>query len=614
MAAVNVGRDLDDRGMRVTLLGRGTLARLLRSAFFVTVCVLFLTADQARAAPERRVALVIGNSEYKDRSLVLANPKNDASDVAEVLRSLGFEVQLQLNTGKRELDAVFEKFARLAATADSALFFYAGHAIQYSGKNFLMPVDAELEDEFSVRYNLVSLEDARSALDRASGVKIMILDACRNNPIADRLNRLATGGQSRGIGPTTRGLARIDKTQGMVIAFATAPDDVALDGNNTRNSPFTSALIKEMQVPGLEIGQMFRRVARDVSDATGGRQRPETSISLLSDYFLNQADRKIWEGMRDTADIAQIQEFLRRYPNSVSAVDAKYRLDLLERAKREREDEQAATQRENYRKELAEQVAKMQADIAKLQESKKQAELLAAQQESQRQQAEKAQLAALEQKRKEEEQAAADRAKQQKQAEEQRLAKLEQDRQDAAKASQEKHETEQRWQAAEKLAKIEEERVKAEQEAAEREKARRKEQEAAQKAAEVCKAEQANVDLMNDEIKLTLFTANAVCADARLRAQSKLASLQADREKKRLEEQRASLELALKEKLLKLQSDREQAEQHIAIENARLPPLATETKTTSMTARQRTSCQELNTRAQLGDITEADRSALRLCH
>ena len=153
-------------GVTVSCFWKLEVARLLRSAFVVALCILCFAVSQACAAPERRVALVIGNSEYKDRSLVLANPRTDASDVAEVLKSLGFEVQLQLNTGKRELDAVFERFARLAATADSALFFYAGHAIQYNGKNYLMPVDAELEDEISVRYNLVSLEDARSALGR----------------------------------------------------------------------------------------------------------------------------------------------------------------------------------------------------------------------------------------------------------------------------------------------------------------------------------------------------------------------------------------------------------------------------------------------------------------
>ena len=605
---------LDGRGMRAALFGKSTLARLLRSALFLTVCVLFLTADRARADLERRVALVIGNSEYKDRSLVLANPKNDASDVAEVLRALGFEVQLQLNTSKRELDAVFEKFARLAATADSALFFYAGHAIQYAGKNYLMPIDAEFEDEISVRYNFVSLADARSALDQASGVKIMILDACRSNPITDRLNRLATGGQSRDVGTTTRGLARIDETQGMVIAFATAPDHVALDGNTSRNSPFTSALIKEMQVPGLEIAQMFRRVARDVNDATGGRQRPETSISLVSDYFLNQSDRKIWEDMRDTADIAQAQEFLRRFPNSVSALDAKYRLDDLKRAKREREDEQAAMQRDSYLKELAEQVATLQAEITRLQEETKQAESLAAQQENERQQTEKEELAALERKRKEEEQAAANRARQEEQAEKRRLEKLEQDRQEAAKALQEKQEAEQRRQAAEKLAKIEQERAEAEREAAQREEARKKEQEAVQKAAETCKAEQSHFEsIANDEAQLKLFSTTSVCADARVRAENKLASLQADRENKRLEKQRASLERASKERLFKVQSDREQAEKGIVIKNERLSPPATETKATSMPARQRPSCQELTARTQLGDIPEADLSALRQC-
>src|SRR6202165_3887283 len=179
------------------------------------------------------------------------------------------------------MDGVLERFARLSANADSALFYYAGHAIQFHGKNYLMPVDAELEDEISVRYNLVSVDDARSALDRVSGVKIMILDACRNNPIADRLNRIANGGQTRRA-TNTRGLARIDTTQAMGAADPTAAYDVALDGNNAVNSPFTSALIKEMQEPGLEIGTMSRRVARDVNDATGGRQGPGTSISLLS--------------------------------------------------------------------------------------------------------------------------------------------------------------------------------------------------------------------------------------------------------------------------------------------------------------------------------------------
>src|SRR6202048_672940 len=507
------------------------MARLLISAVLALLGVCIVALSDAYAVPERRVALVIGNSEYKNSSLSLSNPKNDANAIAAVLKSLDFEVHLVTDVGKRDMDGVLERFARLAANADSALFYYAGHAIQYHGKNYLMPVDAELEDEISVRYNLVSVDDARSALDRVSGVRIMILDACRNNPIADRLNRVANGGQTRGVA-TTRGLARIDKTQGMVVAYATASDDVALDGNNAVNSPFTSALIKEMQEPGLEIGTMFRRVARDVNDATGGRQRPETSISLLSEYYLNQSDRKIWEDMRETADIPQILEFLRRYPNSISSLDAKYRLDVLERAKRDREDEEARIQREAYKKDLAEQEAAARAEIAKLQEERRRADSLAADRDSQRQREEKAQLAAIEEQRKKDQQAAAERTAQQQRDEQQRLAKLEQDRQNAAKALAEKRESEQqRRQAAEKLAALEQERVKAQQEVGAREERRRKEQEATQKAEAACQSEQSALDAAGrDEARLKLFTINSACAAAKVRAQSLLASLAAERE------------------------------------------------------------------------------------
>jgi Caspase domain len=506
------------------------MARLLISAVLALLGVCTVALSDAYAVPERRVALVIGNSEYKNASLSLTNPKNDASAIAAVLKSLDFEVQLVTDVGKRDMDGVLERFARLSANADSALFYYAGHAIQFHGKNYLMPVDAELEDEISVRYNLVSVDDARSALDRVSGVKIMILDACRNNPIADRLNRIANGGQTRSAA-TTRGLARIDKTQGMVVAYATAADDVALDGNNAVNSPFTSALIKEMQEPGLEIGTMFRRVARDVNDSTGGRQRPETSISLLSEYYLNQSDRKIWEEMRETADIPQILEFLRRYPNSISSLDAKYRLDVLERAKRDREDEEAKVRREAYKKELAEQEAAARAEIAKLQEERRRADMNAADRDSQRQRDEKAQLAAIEDQRKKDQQAATEKAAQQQRDEQQRLAKLEQDRQQAEKLLAEKLQSEQRRKAAEKLAALEQERVKAQQEVAAREEARRKEQETRDRAAVACKSEQDSLDgVGRDEAKLKLFMINSACPDAKVRAQSMLASLASERE------------------------------------------------------------------------------------
>src|SRR5262245_3374675 len=259
--------------------------------------VVSLAAGPAHA--ERRVALVIGNTHYKNPALSLANPKNDAQDVATALRGLGFDVVQATDTDKRSLDQAVQQFARRVSDADSAVFFYAGHAMQFQGRNYLMPTDAELEDDISLRYQMIPVDDVRAALDRASGVKIMILDACRNNPLADRLGR-SMAAQNRNAG-NVRGLARIDKSQGMLVAYATAPDDVAQDGTG-RNSPYTTALLKWMDEPGVEVGLMFRRIAIDVSTQTFGRQRPETVIDVLTEYYLNQSDRIAWDKIKDSTD------------------------------------------------------------------------------------------------------------------------------------------------------------------------------------------------------------------------------------------------------------------------------------------------------------------------
>jgi uncharacterized caspase-like protein len=309
----------------------------LRIILVATIAVAVI-GGSVEAWAERRVALVVGNATYK-ATPPLANPRNDAEDVSNVLKTLGFEVVTTINANKRDMDFALQKFARLATDADSALFFYAGHAMQFQGRNFLLPTDAELEDEISVRYQTVGMEDVRAALDRANGVKIMILDACRNNPIATSLQQRISG-QSRAAAATTRGLARVDKTQGMVVAYATAADDVAQDGTG-RNSPFTTALLKRLQEPGLEIEQMFRRVAADVNTQTGGKQRPETTISLLSDYFLNQSDRLAWDSIKDRDDLPALRDFITKYPSSPLAIIARNRLDLLERFAREREKEEA---------------------------------------------------------------------------------------------------------------------------------------------------------------------------------------------------------------------------------------------------------------------------------
>jgi uncharacterized caspase-like protein len=321
-----------------------TLAkRKHHSIWFAALCgFVLLTASFGPARADRRVALVVGNSHYSNSSLFLTNPKNDAEDVAAALRGVGFEVVLATDATKKELDFNMAKFARLAIDADAAMFYYAGHAVQYQGRNYLMPTDAEVEDEISFRYQMTPLDDVRSALDRSDGVKIIILDACRNNPVVNALRRKATG-EARSIGAVRGGLAKVDKAQGMVVAYSTAADEVAADGEG-RNSPFTSAFLKRLREPGLEIEQLFRRVAADVNSQTGGRQRPETYVSLLTNYYLNQTDRIAFDKVKDTSDTAVLQDFIIKYPSSTYVAEAQTRIQRLELAARERQLAQEKTQ------------------------------------------------------------------------------------------------------------------------------------------------------------------------------------------------------------------------------------------------------------------------------
>jgi hypothetical protein len=213
--------------------------------------------------------------------------------------------------------------------ADAALFYYAGHALQYQGRNYLMPTDGGLEDEASLRSQMVMVDNVRSAVERADGVKIVVLDACRNSPVIDEMRRKMMG-TTRNIVATTRGLARPDKALGMIVAYSTAADEVAADGTG-RNSPFTSALLKRLREPGLEIGSMFRLIAADVNEKTSGRQRPETYISLIGEYYLNEKDKPAWELIKDSTDAAAFRNFIAQFPTSPRASDAQYRLRILER-------------------------------------------------------------------------------------------------------------------------------------------------------------------------------------------------------------------------------------------------------------------------------------------
>jgi len=293
--------------------------------------VLLLTALPAAALADARVALVIGNGRYANTPQ-LVNPANDAEDVTRGLGALGFKVTLLRDAGKRAFDTALAQFARDARGADAALFYYAGHGMQYEGRNYVMPVDAVLRDEISLRYEMTSVDDVKAALEESKGVKILVLDSCRDNPLAEKFARSIVA-KTRDL-PRTQGLAPPERTNGMVIVYSTQADDVAHDGLG-RNSPFSQAFLKELAVPGVEVGVLFRHVEEDVFASTDGRQSPELSISMAPEFYLNQGetDRTAWARLRESksSGAAALRAFLARYPTSFYAPDARTRLELVER-------------------------------------------------------------------------------------------------------------------------------------------------------------------------------------------------------------------------------------------------------------------------------------------
>jgi hypothetical protein len=235
---------------------------------------------------ETRVALVIGNGAYQNAPR-LPNPSNDAADVAASLKRSGFETILATDLDKTAMDAATIRFARVARTADVALFYYSGHALQFGGVNYLAPVDAKLTDEADLR-RMVRVDEIVSDLQQAKNLRILVLDSCRDNPLADELKRSI--GTTRAL-PLQRGLARIDSPQGMIVAYATQSGRTADDGLG-RNSPYTTAFLKNIEAND-EIGTIFRRISADVYEATKHTQLPELSLSLIGEFYLKSSKSSV---------------------------------------------------------------------------------------------------------------------------------------------------------------------------------------------------------------------------------------------------------------------------------------------------------------------------------
>ncbi len=231
---------------------------------------------------ERRIALVIGNSAYRNVP-PLTNPVRDATAIADALRRTGFQtVTLLTDLPKEKLVDALRNFAQLADSADWALVYYAGHGIEMGGGNYLIPVDAKLSTDRDVGFETVPLDQVLSAVEGAKRLKLVLLDACRDNPFASQMRRtMATA--SRSIG---RGLASIEPESGTLVVYAAKHGETALDGDGG-NSPFATAFMKNIQTPGLEVRRMFDFVRDDVLDMTSRRQQPFSygSVSGRQEFF-----------------------------------------------------------------------------------------------------------------------------------------------------------------------------------------------------------------------------------------------------------------------------------------------------------------------------------------
>ncbi|WP_298244313.1 tetratricopeptide repeat protein [uncultured Bradyrhizobium sp.] len=241
-------------------------------------------AVAASEAPsgERRIALVIGNSAYENVA-ALPNPVRDASLVADVLRLTGFEaVTLLTNLRKDALVNALREFAARAETADWAVVYYAGHGMEIGGVNYLIPTDAKLAADREIGFEAVPVDQVLNAAERARKLRLVILDACRDNPFAAQMKRTMTVA-SRSV---SRGLAPLEPEAGTLVVFAAKDGETALDGDGI-NSPFATAFVRNLPTPGLEVRRLFDFVRDDVMEATGRRQKPFSygSVSGRQDFY-----------------------------------------------------------------------------------------------------------------------------------------------------------------------------------------------------------------------------------------------------------------------------------------------------------------------------------------
>ncbi len=284
---------------------------------------------------ERRIALVIGNGDYK--SSPLRNPVNDAQDMTEALRGLGFDVIHRKNANKRTMVSAINEFGRKLRSADVGLFYYAGHGMQVNGRNYLIPVGSQVESESDVEFESVDVGRLLGKMEDAeSKINIVILDACRNNPFA------------RSFRSGNRGLAIMTAPTGSFVAFATAPGSVAADGDG-RNGIFTQHLLKHIKTPGLKIEEVLKRTRNDVLQDTAKKQTPWQSSSLTGDFYF-VPDTKIANVPSPDSSASSLEAERLKLQEERRRLEAEKRL-MKERKKLAEDRRKLAAERERLRKE-----------------------------------------------------------------------------------------------------------------------------------------------------------------------------------------------------------------------------------------------------------------------
>lgn len=290
-----------------------------------------------------RTALVIGNGAYHHVSH-LPNPTRDAGDMAAALRSIGFSVKELQNVGKNDFEAALSDFSEEAVGADFAIVYFAGHGIEVNHQNYLIPTDARLETDRRLRFEAISLDHVLGTLDDVDGIRMVLLDACRNNPFAASM-RMSSPTRSVG-----RGFSPVEAVvSGTVISYSAKAGTVAADGTG-RNSPFAAALLANITKPGLEIQFLLREVRDHVLTLTDGAQEPFISASLGREaiYLVPPAasgdsssignkndnvgdrDLEFWQWVKDTSDPRLLRAYIDKFPKGTFVPLALARIKILE--------------------------------------------------------------------------------------------------------------------------------------------------------------------------------------------------------------------------------------------------------------------------------------------